>query len=166
MKIKGLKVDYYSGYEGEPEIRFYIKPKGVDFHLDRQQNGLGGYNHRQIGQGEYGIYFFSLWDGYFHRIAHALRERAYRTSVYFKAPKFLKDWNQAIGWCWGSLMPELIPPAEITWLLNELSIMHNEKEGYSKELESEVTNYNCIRDLMLFLEFAERENMEIRISLE
>jgi len=155
MKMQGLKVDYYAGYEGEPEIRFYITPEKVDFRSDRK-----------IGQGEDGIYFFSVWNGYFDIIAHALFERANRNSVYTKAPKFLKDWNQHIGWSWDNSIPELVPAEEITWLLRELAIMQEEKEAYSKELESELTIYDCIRDLMRFLAFAEKENMEIKVSSE
>ncbi len=165
MKIEDFKTNYYSGFEGEPEIRFYINSKTINFPLEKQPDSGGYHSGKQLEQGAYGVYFFNLWEGYFDTIARAVFDYFSQKPSINELPKFLNHWHQTTGWYW-DFIPELISETEIIWLLNELSSILQKKEMYSKKLEQAVINYDCIKDLIIFLNYAIKENMEIRISLE
>ena len=160
MTIADLNLDYYSGFEGETEIRFYTNPKNLVFQLNRIPNASGGYSELQLQQGEYGILFFSMWDGYFHLI----EEKLFYRSEYNSLPKFLRDSNEVKGWAWIDINPALISNQELEWLIISLTEINNEL--MANEQDRSYWNFDCISAFITFLELVKRNDMELRVSKE
>ncbi|NOQ70418.1 MAG: hypothetical protein GQ574_00330 [Crocinitomix sp.] len=158
MNIKLQNLDYYSGFEGENEIRFYANSKSTKFQLKRCPNSSGGYFDVQIHQGEFGIHFFSLWEGYFDSLMNIIDR-----SNYTDLPKVIKDWIEVKGWRWDDLMPYLITEQELNWFINQIKIVI---EDYKRKGKESIIKFKCMVDLLTFLEVALKEEMEVRISDE
>ncbi|KRD11058.1 hypothetical protein ASE21_04890 [Flavobacterium sp. Root901] len=155
MKIKDLKLDYYSDFLGEPEIRFYTNPKNIPFRRNIQKNPDGALSEITLKQGENGIYFFSMWDGFFFFLICELTNHLNPTYL----PKFIKDYNECEGWRWDDI-DLLINENDLDWSIDNFLITlqrMNEKQKTD-------WNTNSIVDLIIFLKFVKENEMELRIS--
>lgn len=157
MKINDLKLDYYSDFLGEPEIRFYTNPKNIPFRRNIQKNPDGTSSEYLLKQGENGIYFFSIWDGYFFFLICELTNLL--NPIYL--PKFLKDYNECEGWRWDDI-PDLINVNDLDWSIDNFSM------ALQKMNEDQKNDWstNSIVDLIIFLKFVKENEMELRISYE
>lgn len=111
-----------------------------------------------MNQGENGIYYFSLWDGYFYSLMSQLNIIPISDDL----PEFIKNWIKSIGWSWEDV-PDIISENEIDWLIEKISFAN--KEVFKKSMVF-VWDFECITDLVIFLNFVKENNMELRISIE
>lgn len=158
MKIDNLNLDYYSDFLGEGEIRFYTNSKNILFKKNIQEHTDGTFAEFQLNQGENGIYYFSLWDGYFYSLMSQLNIIPISDDL----PEFIKNWIKSIGWSWEDV-PDIISENEIDWLIEKISFAN--KEVFKKSMVF-VWDFECITDLVIFLNFVKENNMELRISIE
>ncbi|RKR10761.1 hypothetical protein C8C83_2448 [Flavobacterium sp. 90] len=158
MELNNLKLDFYSDFVGEFEIRLYCNAKTTEFKLNISENESGGYTQISLKQGENGIYYFSLWDGYFDQLMHIL----YNNATSSELPKFILDYEIGEGWVW-DVSNELITETELNWVLVQIktSIMNN-TEKYKNEFRS----FDCISNLYLFLKFVKENNLQLHITKE
>ncbi|WP_125723158.1 hypothetical protein [Flavobacterium ustbae] len=157
MKIKDLKLDYYSDFLGEPEIRFYTNPKNIPFRRNNQKKPNGISSEIALTQGENGIYFFSMWDGFFFFLRCELTK--YLNSTYL--PKFIKDYDECEGWRWDEI-DLLINENDLDWSIDNFSMTLQKMN----EKQKTDWNTNSIVDLIIFLKFVKENEMELRISYE
>lgn len=151
--------DYYSGYEGSNEIRFYSNPATTKFRLNEKRIP-NGWASIQLLQGENGITHFSMWEGFIGEAFDYFIDEAFKTNSYPELPKFLQNYNECKGYCDLDSRPELIPSDDI--LKFNLLLDHylkNENPTISGTKE-------CLSDLILFLKYVIREENELRIAEE
>ncbi len=158
MKINALNLDYYSDFLGEREIRFYTNSKNTPFQRKIQKNSDGTSIEYQLEQGENGIYFFSLWEGYFYSLISELNVIPISPDL----PEFIKNWIKSIGWSWEDI-PDIISENEIDWLIEKTVLVNEKILENSTDL---VWDFKCITDLIIFLKFVKKNEMELRISYE
>jgi hypothetical protein len=158
MKIDSLNLDYYSDFLGEVEIRFYTNPKNILFKRNIKEHTDGTSSEIQLNQGENNIYHFTLWEGYFDSLVSQLNIIPISPDL----PEFIKNWILSIGWSWQGI-PDMISENEIDWLIEKISLA-NKKMFENSEVF--VWDFECIRDLVIFLNFVKENNMELRISRE
>ncbi|WP_291151404.1 hypothetical protein [Flavobacterium sp. UBA7680] len=158
MKINDLNLDYYSDFIGEKEIRFYTNSKNIPFQRNIQKNSDGISIEYQLDQGENGIYFFSLWEGYFNSLISELDVIPISPDL----PEFITNWIKSIGWSWEDVT-DIIFENDIDWLIEKISLVNEKVFKNSTDL---VWDFKCITDLIIFLEFVKENDMELRISLE
>ncbi len=160
MEIDFLKLDYYSDFLGEKEIRFYANSKETKFKRNKEKFAENQFHEIQLIQGENNIYFFSLWEGYFDSL---IREFIDNKNEYKELPTFIKNWNECKGWCDVDSIEDVISDDELKWLLTIIPIIN---ENHKKESKKSVWDYNCINDLLIFLNFVNNNEWELRISEE
>lgn len=160
MEFDFLKLDYYSAFIGEKEIRFYTNSKDTKFKRNIKKLAENQFHEIQLSQGENNIYFFSIWDGYFDSL---IRELIDSEKEYQELPRFIKNWNECKGWCDIEAIEDLISENELEWLLTIIPIIN---DNYRQESKKGVWDYNCIKDLLSFLSFVKNNNWELRISEE
>ncbi|MDR6760959.1 hypothetical protein J2Y38_001157 [Flavobacterium sp. 2755] len=158
MKIDDLNLDYYSDFLGEKEIRFYTNSKNIPFQRNIQKNSDGTSTEYLLKQGENGIYFFSLWEGYFYSLISELNVIPISPDL----PEFITNWIKSIGWS-SEDVPDIISENEIDWLIEKTVLVNEKVFENSTDL---VWDFKCITDLIIFLKFVKENDMELRISLE
>lgn len=160
MEIDFLKLDYYSDFLGEKEIRFYTNSKDTKFKRNIEEFTENQFHEIQLTQGENNIYFFSLWDGYFDSL---IRELIDNKNEYRELPAFIKNWNECKGWRDLDSIEDVISDDELEWLLTIIPIIN---DNHKKESKNSVWDYNCINGLSIFLNFVKNNEWELRISEE
>lgn len=160
MNIESLNLDYYSNFLGEKEIRFYTNFKGNGFKKNIQKYSENHSCEIQLSQGENGIYFFSLWDGYFDSL---MREILESEMEYLKLPDFIRNWNECKGWCDIGSNPEVISTQNFNWLIEKIKAV-NEDLNYI--VTKTVWDYDCFYNLNKFLSFVKSNDWELRICEE
>ena len=160
MEIDFLKLDYYSDFLGEKEIRFYTNSKDIEFKRNIKELTKNQFYEVQLNQGENNIYFFSLWEGYFDTL---IRKLIGNQNNYQELPKFIKNWYECKGW-WGvDFIEDVILETELKWLLEIIPIINDNQK---KALKEDIWESNCINDLIIFLNFVNKNDWELRISEE
>ena len=160
MEIDFLKLDYYSDFLGEKEIRFYTNSKETKFKRNIEKFAENQFHEIQLIQGENSIYFFSLWEGYFDSL---IRELIDNKKEYRELPVFIINWNECKGWRDLDSIEDVISDDELEWLLTIIPIIN---DYHKKESKNSVWDYNCINDLLIFLNFVKNNKWELRISEE
>ncbi|OOV25764.1 hypothetical protein BXU11_13905 [Flavobacterium sp. LM5] len=160
MKIDSLNLDYYSGFLGEKEIRFYTNSQEVVFKKNIKEYEKDKYCEIQLEQGENNIYFFSLWEGYFDSF---VRELIVRKKEYQELPNFIKNWYECKGWRDIESIEDLITENELEWLI---SLVPEINEQHKQNLQESVWDYDCINDLLEFFIFIKNNSWELRICEE
>ena len=160
MEIDFFKLDYYSDFLGEKEIRFYTNSKDTKFKRNIEEFAENQFHEIQLTQGENNIYFFSLWEGYF---ASLIQELIDNKKEYGELPKFIRNWNECKGWCDVDSIEDVILENELEWLLSIIPIIN---DNHNKEPKNSVWDNNCINDLLIFLNFVKTKEWELRISEE
>jgi len=160
MEIDFFKLDYYSDFLGENEIRFYTNSKDTKFKRNIQEFAENQFHEIQLNQGENNIYFFSLWEGYFDTL---IRELIDLKKDYKKLPKFIKNWNECKGWRDVDSIEDIILENELDWLLTVIPIINENHKNKSKK---SVWDNDCIKDLLIYLDFVKKNKWELRISEE
>ncbi|MEN2401628.1 hypothetical protein GKZ90_0017695 [Flavobacterium sp. MC2016-06] len=160
MKIKLLKLDYYSDFLGETEIRLYTNSKETVFEKNIKEYEKDKFHEIQLTQGENNIYFFSLWEGYFDSFIRAL---IVNKKEYQELPNFIKNWYECKGWRDIESIAELITENELDWIIK---IIPEIIEQYRQSPQIGIWDDNCINDLSRFLNFVKNNNWELRICEE
>jgi hypothetical protein len=160
MTVGSLKLDYYSGFEGETEIRFYTHSSKVVFTKNIQEYEGGKFQEVQLKQGENNIYFFSLWNGYFVSFLETLM--SYEKD-YGKLPNFIKNWNELKGWADINYHIEIISDNDLNWLIEKISVVTQQYEQSSQKI---TCDSDCFHDLLKFLEFVKDNKWELKICEE
>lgn len=160
MGIDSLKLDYYTDFLGENEIRFYAYPDSILFKKKFIEFDNEKFIEIQLTQGENGIYFFSFWDGYFNTI---MKELIDFTQNYNDLPQFIKNWNECKGWCSLDSQSELISATDIDCLFENLIILN---EKMNKDIAKGLWDINCVTDFILFLDFVKSNNWKLCIREE
>ena len=160
MEFDFLKLDYYTDFLGENEIRFYTNSKDNIFKRKIEEFAENQFHEIQLTQGENNIYFFSLWEGYFDSL---IRELIINKNEYKELPMFIRNWNECKGWRDIDSIEDVILDNELEWLL---TIIPTINKNHKEESKKSVWDYNCINDLLIFLNFVKMKEWELRISEE
>ena len=158
MDLNNIKLDFYSDFLGEFEIRFYCNAETTEFKLNISENESGGYSQISLKQGENEIYHFSLWEGYFSQLIDILINNF--TSV--ELPKFILDYQFCEGWVWDTNY-KLITERELDWVLIQIekSLMNNKENN-----KNDFWSLDCIHNLYLSLKFVKDNNLQLHITKE
>ncbi|KIX20043.1 hypothetical protein SY27_16135 [Flavobacterium sp. 316] len=141
MYLENIQLDFYKGFEGEDEIRFYANPKDVLFKRNEKE-----------------IILFRLWNAYFSQIIDELISNIENEVL----PKFIIDYNILEGWTWNN-EAVLILEEEINWFIEKIeSTILNREEN----IKDQFWSYECIINLYSYLKFVIENNLELRISKE
>ncbi|NOS94572.1 MAG: hypothetical protein HOP30_21890 [Cyclobacteriaceae bacterium] len=160
INIHSFNLDYYSGYEGENEVRFYANPKEIEFRMNVTNHVAGYMSEIQLNQGEQGIYHFSLWDGYFDSL---MRQMFEIETEYSRLPEFIRNWNESKGWCDSLIDIDLISSQDLNWFIEKIDIVTRNVKVNS---EWGTLNYDCYNNLNRFLQFVKLNDWELRICNE
>lgn len=146
MNFRNLSLDYYSGFEGDTEIRLYACPPDADFNSFYKNAGS-----HQIKQGQNNTYHFSSWQGYFDALIHLLLD----TTAYAQLPSFVRNWNECKGWSDIRNVPERIPSNDLEWLINWLNT-HTKAELRIPTVSTTESSFRA--DLLKFIQLSIAQN--------